>query len=154
MKEVKLTRGKVAQVDSEDYARLRRFKWHALQQGHTWYARRYAGTVDGFAVYEGLANAVMQKPGKFDHADGDGLNNQKINLRLATNSQNGANTRKAAGCSSQYKGVSWCCGWVVRCAGQYLGRFEDEKIAAQAYDHYAAQVFGKFAKLNFPISST
>jgi len=42
-----------------------------------------------------------------DHIDGNGLNNQKKNLRSATRSENGTNRRKPKNNTSGIKGVYW-----------------------------------------------
>jgi hypothetical protein len=77
-----------------------------------------------------------------DHIDGDGLNNQRHNLRSATDLQNACNqTRKRAGCASQFRGVTWhrrAEKWQaqIKIGGhlKYLGSFRDEFAAARAYD--------------------
>ncbi len=91
-----------------------------------------------------------------DHADGDGLNNQRHNLRLCTTSQNNYNGRKRHdGKASRFKGVQKKNGrwraYIYR-AGRtaHLGMFDTEEEAARAYDRMAVQLAGPFARPNFP----
>lgn len=90
-----------------------------------------------------------------DHKNGEGLDNRKMNLRVATHSQNKQNSRKQVECSSRFKGVHWNINeskWQVRIQvnGQrvHLGYFDDEEIAAQVYDQAAKQEFGEYACTN------
>lgn len=93
-----------------------------------------------------------------DHKDRNPLNNRRENIRLATRWQNHGNKTKPRGKhTSKYKGVSFdkstgkwytlvCCQ-----SKQYnLGRYDDERDAARAYDAKARELFGEFALTNFP----
>ena len=96
-------------------------------------------------------------PDYIDHIDGDRANNNIDNLREATNQQNMRNATKRASCASQYKGVSrkrnkWRAYIAVNTKQITLGVFELEEDAARAYDEKAKELFGEFAKLNFPVS--
>lgn len=139
MRTIELTQGKVALVDDEDFAELSRHKWSVLKASRCWYAVRSAPT--GF-LYMHAVIAGTPKGSKTDHADGDGLNNRRSNLRVCSDAQNSNNqTRKRLGCSSQYRGVSlhratgkWLA--QIKDTGRYmyLGLFESERAAAGAYD--------------------
>jgi len=93
-----------------------------------------------------------------DHIDGNKTNNTVLNLRWADKRQNAGNMKKQLPItSSRYKGVCFERGrhrWRVsiRDHGRQLnlGYFDDEEEAARAYDAKAREVFGEFAKLNFP----
>jgi hypothetical protein len=94
-----------------------------------------------------------------DHADGDGLNNQRWNLRIANNNQSQDNRGKQRnGRTSKYKGVFWDKSrnrWSATIHREKyttaLGRYQVEEDAANAYDKAATALFGSFARLNFPV---
>jgi hypothetical protein len=77
-------------------------------------------------------------------------------VRVATPSQNGANSRKwSKKTSSIYKGVYWntgCNKWLAKIGVNrkriHLGVFSCELEAAKAYNKAAIEYFGEFAKLN------
>jgi hypothetical protein len=155
MKEIQLTQGKVALVDDEDYERLAKFKWYAAwtPSSRTWYARRRSVPDRKMVHMHREVLRVTSAP--VDHINHDGLDNRRANLRLCTQGLNLRNTRKRAGCSSQYKGVSWIRARQLWCAcievnGRtlHLGKFTDEREAAAAYDRAAQKHFGEFALTN------
>lgn len=91
-----------------------------------------------------------------DHKNGNGLDNRRANLRIATTSQNLANRGKTRRNTSGYKGVMWFKRkrkWYarIRVSGKsvHLGYFDDPIDAAKAYDDAALKHFGEFAKTNF-----
>jgi hypothetical protein len=83
-----------------------------------------------------------------------------LSLRLATGSENKANSKKiktknGKECSSTFKGVSWDKTrrkWEskiqIKKKKSRLGYFTNEKEAAAAYNKAAIELFGEFAKLN------
>ena len=99
---------------------------------------------------------IMQseKGQQIDHQDGNGLNNQKSNLRFCTQSQNSAN-REANGIS-KYLGVDcdnrcdkkWRARINVNYKRKCLGYFKTQEEAALEYNKAAIQYHGEFAKLN------
>ncbi|HOW46112.1 MAG TPA: AP2 domain-containing protein [Rubrivivax sp.] len=149
--------GTFAVVDDGDYDALRQHCWYAMQfrRRHVIYAARME-SIDGRRVVVLMHRQVLGCLGRVDHADGDGLNNQRHNLREATAVQNGGNSRKRALGTSAFKGVSWHAAagkWRSQIkSGKkrvHLGLFDDEVAAAMAYDAAASAVFGKFAHVNF-----
>ena len=93
--------------------------------------------------------------GDVDHIDGNGLNNQHSNLRIATRSQNLANRGSQENNTSGYKGVCWnkkLQKWIAKICikGEtiHIGCFIDKFEAARAYNIAAGRLFGEYAKLN------
>lgn len=151
MKTVELTQGKVALVDDEDYEYLIKYKWYF----HNGYAVRAFREDKKHKMI--LMHRFITKTPKglyTDHIDGNGLNNQKSNLRVVTNQQNIFN-QKIKTNSSIYKGVYWnknAKKWLsqIRFNGKtiYLGLFEKEEQAGLQYNKYAIKYFGEFARIN------
>ncbi len=160
MKEIKLTRGKVALVDDEDFHALNKSKWyaHKYTKGDIWYAARRIHKVDGYKDMTIFMHVQIMgdKEGlEIDHINTNGLDNQKNNMRHCTSSQNQMNTKKREGCSCKYKGVYWdkkLKHWRVRVkmggVFVYQKLFKDEMEAAIAYNNAVLIHFGEFARLN------
>lgn len=159
MKKIKLSNGMVAIVDDEDYEKVRSFHWYAHQSGGTYYARRYSHRIAGKEFYIEMHRLILglsPGDGKYtDHIDGNGLNNQQMNLRVCTQQQNTFNQKVKRG-TSKFKGVCWHKRdkkWHAQIQHKkniYLGYFESEIEAAKTYDDKARELFGEFAWLNFP----
>jgi hypothetical protein len=147
--------GRVALVDDGDYDLVMQYRWFVQEdtrpgQRSGPYARAQLPAPGREHLFMHSLIADFPKP---DHIDGDGLNNQRSNLRPATASQNMAN-RRAWG-RSPYKGVSWGgYSWAARIGHEgkilRLGYFKSEEDAARAYDIAAIELYGGFARLNFP----
>lgn len=157
-REIPLTRGKVALVDEADFELASSKNWHAnyCSKGRRWYA------IDRHSL--GLHRFLLDAPDgvTVDHLNGNGLDCRRDNLRIATHSQNLANRGKQRNNTSGYKGVfkrgerSWAARSNDRARKKWiwLGTFRTAEEAARAYDLYAYSRWGKFAKLNFPVSTT
>jgi hypothetical protein len=154
MKEIKLTQGKVALVDDDDFEYLNQWKWCACKFTHTWYALRVK-KINGISNKIYMHGLIMNKniKVKVDHFNHDGLDNQKKNLRICTHKQNCYNSRPKKG--FKYKGVSFLKDtnkWASYIKFNYkkisLGRYHTEIEAAKAYNEKAKELFGEFAYLN------
>lgn len=156
MKTIPLTQGLVALVDDADFEAVNAFNWCADRRDRRWYASR---KIKGTNKQQYLHRFLLPESPRVDHRDGDGLNNQRKNLRPATRSQNMQGfQRKPRGTSSIYRGVTWSTKrnkWVAQIGfdgkGHFLGHFNVEADAARARDIASLKFFGKDAGLNFPL---
>lgn len=107
MKEIKLSKNKVALVDDEDFDRVNAFRWYASQEsrnGKKWYAiRRVTVEVEDFPGIKynrrvkirmhrfimGLGSEIIEPTGLVvDHGPGGTLDNRKENLEIVTQKVN------------------------------------------------------------------
>lgn len=162
MKSIPLTQGKFAVVDDEDFDRLTAMgKWCAAR-------RKRKGFPDVFyAVRNGprsekprktilMHHVVIGLPSgtPIDHANHDGLDNRKENIRRATPMQNMHNKRSSK-TDNLPRGVRWVPGRqtyhaIIKVDGKskFLGRFEDPLLAAAAYDAASLEHHGEYGIRN------
>lgn len=155
MREIRLSKRKVALVDDADYEWLSQTPWHAERCGGRYYATH--------RVYPGLKRVSMHRlimgfpEGlTIDHIDGNGLNNCRSNLRICSVAENVRNKRPAG--KRKFKGVypHYRAGlWKASITGHGVtyrlnGPYSTEEDAARAYDEMAKKLHGAFARLNFP----
>jgi hypothetical protein len=147
-------------LDQEDYYRLGHIKWCLGGNERKLYAKGGIKNKTGGAKTVYLHREIM-KPRKgvlVDHRNRDSLDNRRENLRFATHSQNGCNSRiDKSKATSQFRGVvfrkksgRWAANIRRRGEKTWLGSFKDEIAAAKAYDAAAREYHGEFARLNFP----
>jgi len=162
---IPLTKGLIAIVDVDVYARIAATNWHAQWHSGTqsYYAANSGPRVHGKQSSVPMANVVIPPgPGELiDHRDHNTLDNRRANLRASTAVKNMQNRRKLCSGFSVYKGVcrlkepgKWQAG--IRYADangskrrHHLGIFTNEEEAARAYDAEARRVFGEYACVNF-----
>lgn len=158
-------------VDDDDYELVSKYKWRIEKGRTTFYAIHTSGWYNykGKTIKRGLTIRMHQlilgvlpdKNGgrsvKTDHIDHNGLNNQKNNIRVVTNSQNGANSMiNRTHNSSGYKGVSVRKSLPRKYRARIrvnnnlidLGVYTCAVKAALAYNNAALKYFGEFAWLN------
>lgn len=148
-KEIRLSPTKVTIVDDEDFEFLSQWNWGF--DGRYAYRRIHLG-MDGKKqitqkIY--IHKIINATPEGFDtdHINRDKLDNRGVNLRTATRSQNGINKPKLPGATSRYKGVCWHSQrgkWRAEIkrngVKKYLGVFDSEEAAAEAYRKAANEI--------------
>jgi predicted O-linked N-acetylglucosamine transferase (SPINDLY family) len=151
MKKIKLTQGKFALIDNEDFHYLNQFKWHCSYFGYA--CRKICYSKKMIWMHREIMKVKSDE--YIDHIDCNKLNNCKSNLRIATYSQNHMNSRKRKNTISIYKGVTFDKKrnkWVAQIKLNYkhytIGYFENEGKAAKAYNVRAYEMFGEYARLN------
>lgn len=149
-------------VDDADFQSLNRYRWYTSKGCGTFYALRWVSFFknghDSESMHRRLFDLKFRDGKIVDHKDGNGLNNQRNNLRICTSQENAFN-RRVKNKSSRFRGIcsrrrkdgiikSWAR---ITHNGKYinLGCFNSEIDAAVAYDNAAKELFGEFAILNF-----
>lgn len=150
-KTIPVGKSNFAVVDDCDFDLLSRFSWRIVVVDEC----KYATAGRGLLMHR-VALGVDDKSILVDHKNGNGLDNQRANLRIASRRQNMMNRRKHRVGSSKYKGVYWSKTYrrwlaTLRFSGRCYSKWCDsEAEAAMMYDAFARKHFGEFACVNFP----
>lgn len=148
-----LTNGVSFMVDAIDFPNIQKYGWSYNRP------RDYIFCNSKDIDCMPLSRFIMRCPKGYevDHVNHNRLDNRRCNLRIATRSENQANSNSRRNSSSKYKGVSLCNQtklWraSIQCGNKQctIGRFKNEEDAAKAYDLFACRIHGEFAMLNFP----
>lgn len=157
MRTIELTQGKVALVDDEDFDQVSAFRWSARKNRNsdTYYAVRTDRTSGKRTVLMHRFLLHAQNSVEVDHINGNGLDCRRVNLRLATHSENQRNAARRSDNTSGFKGVTWnkqISKWraYIKVDGDqvHLGYFTSKAAARNAYDEAAIRHFGEFARTN------
>lgn len=114
-----------------------------------------------------LHRFLMDVPGNMvvDHISGDTMDNRKSNLRICTLVENFRNRKRNKNNTSGYKGVHYAKKakdmirefsnpWIARISldgkRKFIGSYNTPEEAGKAYDAFAKEHYGEFARLNFP----
>lgn len=156
MKEIPLTQGLVALVSDWRYEYLIQWNWTAFKstKSTTIYAvRRENQGNKRIRIF--MHREIMNAPTdmEVDHKDGDGLNNQDENLRIATHQQNGRNRKVFKNNKSGCPGVIWsneAQKWraYITVNGKQINLkcFSDISDAIDARKRAEKQYFGEFVR--------
>lgn len=156
--EIPLTKGYVCVVDAVD-ADLIEHRWHVtVAHERNMYAIRRV-ELDGKWINVHMHRLILERKlstsitkGYFaDHIDGDGLNNRRSNLRLATPAENTRHRRMQRNNISGYRGVhfttksgKWRAQIGFNGGIKVLGDFNTPEEANRAYLVAAEELFGDF----------
>jgi hypothetical protein len=178
MKKIKLSQGKYAIVDDEDFIFLNRLSWqshhtttpttageehwHALMRIHSSFVGQTKKTRNKVTIY--MEQFLIKVPNnyKIGHINGNTLDNRKENLRPTTSSKSLAYARKRIThngklTTSKYKGVAlhknktnrkWAAIVTKDKKHYWLGYFYTPEEAALAYNVKALELYGEYAYQN------
>lgn len=150
---ITLSQDKVAVVDAADAYLVSDYAWHARSTRSGTYAvtngyeRSVRGSVQMHRLIMSAAPGVL-----VDHIDGDGLNNRRRNLRLASRAENARNKPAHRNNKLGVKGVHWNerdrrFVALIMHEGKVhrLGSFRWIEDANAAYQKAARELHGAFA---------
>lgn len=140
-------------IDKEDWFRFKELRWQILKpKGYVVCYKKEK------TLY--LHREILSAPKNLqvDHINGNKLDNQRKNLRLATSQQNLANSKLSKWNTSGFKGARWDKQhkkWKTEIKFNYvyifIGYFDTLHQAALAYDLWAMDLNKEFAKTNFKV---
>lgn len=158
---IPLTRGQFTVVDEID-ADLANIKLQCSDSKTSTklYALKTMKTDKGFRpvrlhrlIMERILDRVLDRREIVDHANGDGLDNRRENLRLCTKALNAVNSKRRSDNESGYKGVCFHPSsklWraYIRAEGKQhsLGYYHTPEEAHEAYKEAAVRFYGEFAR--------
>lgn len=160
--EIPLTRGYVAIIDDED-ADLAGFKWTAKVNDKGVYAQRGVtnnGKRTTVMMHRVILSRKLDRPllrsEQVDHEHGYGLDNRRVELRLATHAQNNCNHNISRNNTSGLKGASWSKQhnkWRARIGiegkAKTIGYFDTLKEAHRAYCEAAIEHYDEWANFGY-----
>lgn len=144
--------GLFVSVDDEDFEKLNKINWFPRKHGHTFYATCNGHKRDKYSVipmHRYLLEVVDPKI-EVDHKNGNGLDNQRSNLRIATRQQNARNSRMRPSNRTGYKGIweykpgKFRAAITVNGKTIHLGVFNSPQEASAIYEAKAKEIFGEF----------
>lgn len=147
---IEMKHGIVSIVSIQDYETIRNYKWCAAKRANTHYAvARDRKTKKNVLMHRILLNAKPDE--QVDHRDGDGLNNQRNNIRKCSIFDNMQHTKFRKNNTSGHRGVQYRSDrgvWSARIMAKRryisLGCFAKKEAAVMAYFDAAKKYHGEF----------
>jgi len=152
MKRIKLSQGKFAIVDDEDYEILNKLKW-CVSHKYAWHPGKRVKGKPRLGVFMHRFILKATKGEQIDHIDGNGFNNCRSNLRRCTASQNTINRGPQKNNATGYKGVvleygKYPVAKICVRGKHFVVRCKTIQEAAAEYNRLAVKHHGEFARLN------
>ncbi len=158
-KKIKLTQGKWALVDVEDFDWLSQWKWSARKgKAGVFYAQRgkyiNGKHLSNYRMHREILNIIDPRI-LVDHVNGNGLDNRRKNLRKVSFKENnlskktqGNNLLKLKGVSTNYSATPPTYFSRLKTNGKviFLGVFKTPKAAHRAYIKAAKKYHGDYAR--------
>jgi hypothetical protein len=153
---VPLTKGCIAVIDEEDAGRVFQYLWCVAEANGQHYAVAW---IDSKRVLLHRFVTGAEKGQVVDHISGNVFDNRKCNLRICGHSQNMWNQKIPRNNTSGYKGVRfvpkaminpWRATISKKGKNFHIGCYASAEDAARAYDARSLELFGDYARLNFP----
>jgi hypothetical protein len=159
---IALTQGQYALIDAADLPLVRQHFWRAawaVKVGSYYAVTKIKLSHGRYRSIKMHRLLMGEPPGmEVDHRNRDTLDNRRANLRVCTRAQNKANSGVYRSNTSGYTGVywrparnRWQASIPISGHNKSLGYFKTAEEAARARDAKAKEVFGEFARLNFPV---
>lgn len=157
---------KVIILDDDNFDMVKDIKWRVVKSKESkeyhdvFYARGFVPNklIEKYGQRQVRMHRILMgatKDVQIDHINHNGLDNRLSNLRIATNSQQTANTRVQERSSTGFKGVSfrskknlYVCR--IRVDNKLIGGglFKNKYQAALKYNEMAIKYFGEYACIN------
>lgn len=158
----------IALVDDSDFEVINKYRWNVFKfeiknvdeeskENNKIKYKFYARTsikINDQRQFIFMHHMLVGKPEKnfvVDHINANSLDNTRTNLRKVTIQQNNQNKKP----KNKYKGVCWhkkSQKYRCRALSKDIGSFDDEKLAAEAYDKYIIRNLDSSSLLNFTYS--
>ena len=139
MKKIKLTQGKFALIDDEDFERLFHWKWTYANTG---YAKRQS-MGKTYLMHRQILN--INRKYLTDHINYNKLDNRKKNLRVCNPSQNLHHRMNKKGYTWSKKSKKWQAQISIKGKMIYLGLYDNKKDAINTYQQASRKYLGKFS---------